>query len=212
MNTKKMQLPRTLLSATLSLEKITPHHRESLRAACCGDDAIWNFFPINFNGANEHFDAWFDYTLERCKEGSHYAFVVRRRVDERVIGTTRYYDISLDHRRLAIGSTWYTKVARGTLINSEVRLLTLAYAFERLGMNRVELITDPRNLNSCAAMKILGAVQEGVMRQHMIYRDGRIRDSVLFSIILSEWPTVRERLLARLGYNEDALQHLADAT
>ncbi|MEI9928889.1 MAG: GNAT family protein [Sphingomonas sp.] len=103
------------------------------------------------------------------------------------------------HRRLAIGSTWYAPEARGSLVNAEVRWLTLSHAFETWRVNRVELITDPRNLASRAAMKLLGAVQEGVIRRHLIYKDGRVRDSVLFSIIREEWPMIRERLIAMVG-------------
>ena len=159
---------------------------------------------MNYNGAGADFDHWFDYTMERYASDEHCPFAVRRLADDRVIGTTRFYDMVPDHRRLAIGSTWYVPSARGTLINSEVRLLTLTYAFDTLSVNRVELITDPFNLSSRAAMKILGAVEEGVIRQHMIYKDGRIRDSVLFSIVRDEWPRVRERLVRRLGQVADA--------
>lgn len=192
-------LPQTLQGALVALETLQPGHREPLRAAAKDDDAIWTYFPLNFNGAGEYFDEWFDYTTSQLERGLHHPFAVRRLSDGRIVGTTRYYDLVSDHKRLAIGSTWYSKDVRGTILHSEVRLLTLAYAFERLDVNRVELITDPRNLNSRAAMRILGARQEGIMRSHLIYRDGRIRDSILFSIIRSDWPEVKERLQARLA-------------
>jgi RimJ/RimL family protein N-acetyltransferase len=197
--------PGALRGPRVVLEPLTGDHREPLRSAAAEDQSIWTYFPINYNGAGAGFDEWFDYTMARYRGNEHYPFAVRRRADERVIGTTRFYDLVPDHRRLAIGSTWYTRDARGTLVNSEVRLLTLTYAFDTLGVNRVELITDPVNLSSRAAMRILGAVEEGVIRQHMIYQDGRVRDSVLFSIVRSEWPAVRGRLLARLGYPENAI-------
>lgn len=200
-------LPGKLLGPCIVLEPLEPAHREPLRDAAAGDDDIWTYFPVNFNGAGADFDPWFDYTMERYREGAHHPFAVRRREDEKIIGTTRFYDMSYDHRRLCIGSTWYTKEARGTLVNAEVRLLTMTYAFEKLQINRLEMITDPRNLNSRAAMKILGAVQEGVMRNHMIYKDGRIRDSILFSVVGSEWSGVKERLLAKLNYTPSQLQY-----
>jgi RimJ/RimL family protein N-acetyltransferase len=201
----KFSRPGRLSGPCVTLEPLRPQHREPLRAAAAEDQRIWTYFPINFNGAGEDFDSWFDYTMERYAKDEHFPFAVRRRADDRIIGTTRFYDMVPDHLRLAIGSTWYTPDAQGTLINPEVRLLSLTYAFTRLGVNRVELITDPRNLNSRAAMKILGAVEEGVIRNHMIYKDGRVRDSVLFSIIKSEWPSVRQRLLAKLDYAADAI-------
>ena len=194
-----------LASPCVILEPLTQEHRRPLRDAAAEDQSIWTYFPVNYNGAGEDFDDWFDYTVERYTNDDHYPFAVRRRADNKIVGTTRFYDMVPDHLRLSIGSTWYRRDARGTLINSDVRLLTLSYAFEKLFVNRVELITDPFNLNSQAAMKILGAVQEGVIRNHMIYKDGRIRHSMLFSIVKSEWRHVRDRLLEKLGFTLDTI-------
>lgn len=194
--------PGTLSGPGVVLEPLTLEHREPLREAAGDDQSIWTYFTT-VRGAD--FDDWFDYSTERYDAGDLYPFAVRHRADDRIIGSTRYYDMAPEHLRLGIGSTWYTGSARGTLINSEVRLLTLTYAFEVLSVNRVEMITDPFNLSSRAAMKILGAVEEGVIRQHMIYDDGRVRDSVLFSIIRTEWPGVRDRLLQRLAYDVDSI-------
>lgn len=191
--------PGILLGDTVVLEPLSVHHREGLKEAAELDQSIWTYFPMGFNGAGDDFDDWFDLSLRRSANNEHYPFAVRRRDNERIIGTTRFYDLVPVHLRLAIGSTWYAPEARGSLINSEVRLLTLRYAFEALSVNRVELITDPRNLSSQAAMKLLGAVHEGVIRSHLIYKDGRVRDSLLFSIVKSEWPGVEQRLLAKLG-------------
>jgi|SRR6266542_354774 len=198
--------PGYLSGPCVILEPLGTQHREPLRAAAAEDQSVWAYFPINFNGAGEDFDHWFDYTMERYAKDEHFPFAVRRRADDRIVGTTRFYDMVPDHRRLAIGSTWYAPDARGTLINAEVRLLSLTYAFARLGVNRVELITDPFNLSSRAAMKILGAVEEGVIRNHLIYKDGRIRDSVVFSIIPSDWPGVQRRLLEKLSYTQEMVR------
>ena len=194
--------PGVLAGSNVVLEPLLAQHRQPLREAAEEDQGIWTYFPPPYNGAGDDFDSWFDYTRDCHTAGRHFAFAVRRCSSGRIIGTTRFYDMAPEHLRLAIGSTWYAKEARGTLINSEVRLLTLTYAFETLAVNRVELITDPLNLSSRAAMKILGAVPEGVIRNHMIYKDGRIRDSVLFSIIQAEWPAVKARLAQKLGWNE----------
>lgn len=201
----KFTRPGRLSGPCVILEPLNPRHREPLRAAAAEDESVWQYFAINFNGAGEDFDQWFDYASERYANDEHFPFAVRRRADGRIIGTTRFLDMVCEHRRLSIGSTWYTRDARGTLINSEVRLLTLTHAFDRLAVNRVQLITDPYNLSSRAAMKILGAVEEGIMRSHMVYKDGRVRDSAVFSIIRSEWPVVMARLMTRLGYTEDAI-------
>ena len=191
--------PGPLEGATVALEPLMAYHREDLREAAALDQSIWTYFPLLFNGAGDDFDPWFDASLQRSLTGEHYPFAIRRNADGRIIGTTRYYDMSPVHLRLAIGSTWYTPEARGSLVNFEVRLLTMTHAFENWNVNRIELITDPRNLSSQAAMKLLGAKREGIIRNHLIYKDGRIRDSLLFSVICSEWPTVRERLTQRLA-------------
>lgn len=201
----KFRPPGPLSGPGVILEPMDQLHREPLRAAAAEDQSIWTYFPINFNGAGDDYDLWFDYTMERYSKNEHFPFAVKRRKDLRIVGTTRFYDLVPEHRRLAIGSTWYAPDTRGTLVNSEVRLLQLTYAFDVIEVNRVELITDPYNLSSRAAMKILGAVQEGVIRNHLIYKDGRIRDSVLFSIVKDEWPSTRERLLAMLGYGRDVV-------
>lgn len=194
--------PGQIVGSLVLLDEMVPLDIEPLRRASACDEELWRYFPLQFNGAGEDFDGWFERTLSLAEAGEHMPFVVRLKDTLEVIGTTRFYDMAPLHRRLAIGSTWYKREWRGTLINSEVRLLTMAYAFENLGVNRVEFITDPKNLPSRSAMKILGAVEEGIVRSHLIYKDGRIRDSVLFSVIRAEWPLVKERLLKRLG-----LQH-----
>jgi RimJ/RimL family protein N-acetyltransferase len=168
------------------------------------DQSIWTYFPMTFNGAGERFDWWFDHALARSGAAEHFPFGVRRISDSQVVGTTRFYDMAPVHRRLAIGSTWYIPGVRGTKANAEVRFLTLSYAFEALSVLRVELITDPENLASQAAMRILGAVREGQIRNHLIYHDGRVRDSILFSITDTEWPGVRRRLLGVLGVGDSA--------
>jgi len=191
--------PGALTGPGIRLDPLEERHREPLRQAAALDERIWDYFPLTFNGAGEDFDRWFDFALARLEANEHFPFAVIRLADGLTLGTTRYYDMAAVHRRLAIGSTWYIPEARGSNVNAEVRWLTLSHAFETWRVNRVELITDPRNLASRAAMKLLGAVQEGVIRRHLVYKDGRVRDSVLFSIIREEWPAVRDRLVGRVG-------------
>lgn len=193
--------PGTMLSGpAVALDALTEAHREPLRSLADRDQSIWTYFPIGYCGAGDDFDPWFDRALAHARAGTQLPFAVVRKADGCVVGTTRFYEIVPEHRRLAIGSTWYGPDTRGTLTNFEVRLLQLTLAFERWGMNRIELITDPLNMASRAAMKLLGAVEEGRLRNHLIYKDGRIRDSIVFSIIANEWPVVRSRLLRKLGY------------
>jgi len=118
---------------------------------------------------------------------------------DEVVGATRFYEIKPTDRRVAIGYTWLSKSAQRTAVNTESKLLLLTHAFEHWRCVRVELITDFLNQQSRAAILRLGAKEEGILRSHMIMPSGRIRDSVFFSIIASEWPEVKARLAARLA-------------
>ena len=130
--------------------------------------------------------------------GDHLPFVIIRKASAVVVGTTRFYDIRPADRRVAIGYTWLALSAQRTAVNTESKLLLLTHAFEQWRCNRVELITDVLNEQSRAAILRLGAKQEGILRKHIILPSGRIRDSVVFSIIDEEWPGVKERLVAKL--------------
>jgi RimJ/RimL family protein N-acetyltransferase len=186
---------RVLTGHWVQLEPLGEGHRDTVRAAA--DDArIWVHTLVVARGPG--FDRWFDDVLAQRAAGQQYPFVVRRLADQAVVGSTSYLEPVLRHRRVEIGSTWYTPDVWGTQVNPECKLLLLAYAFDELGMNRVSLCTDALNTRSQAAIAKLGAVKEGVLRAHMITQGGRIRDSVLFSIVRADWPDVKSRLTARL--------------
>jgi RimJ/RimL family protein N-acetyltransferase len=119
----------------------------------------------------------------------------------RAIGSTRYLDIQTQNRGLEIGWSWLTPTVQRTGVNTECKYLLLRHAFEQLGMIRVQLKTDSRNLQSQRAIERLGAVKEGTLRNHMILPDGYYRHSVYYSIIESEWPTVKAGLEEKMaGY------------
>ena len=124
--------------------------------------------------------------------------------EEVVVGTTRFYEMRPSDRAVAIGYTWLGKSAQRTAVNTETKLLLLTHAFEHWQCLRVELITDVLNEQSRAAILRLGAKQEGILRKHLILPSGRVRDSVVFSIIDSEWPEVKTRLAARLVDEESS--------
>jgi N-acetyltransferase len=115
------------------------------------------------------------------------------------IGATGYLEIRERHRSLEIGRTWISKAWQGTGVNPESKYLLLHHAFETLGALRVQFKTDSNNLHSQRAIEKLGAVREGVLRSYQIRSNGRPRDTVMYSIIASEWPAVQERLAARLN-------------
>ncbi|HEX5818420.1 MAG TPA: GNAT family protein, partial [Gemmatimonadales bacterium] len=122
-----------------------------------------------------------------------------RLADGRLVGSSSYLDITPAHRRLEIGATWYHPDVWATAVNPECKLLLLTHAFEVLQVNRVALVTDALNLRSQAAIARLGAVREGVLRADRITQTGRVRDSVIFSIVAAEWPAVRHGLERRLA-------------
>jgi RimJ/RimL family protein N-acetyltransferase len=180
----------------VQLEPLSDQHRDALRTAA-DDERIWGHTLMVARGPE--FDRWFDYVLALASAGRQFPFAVRRLADQAIVGSTSYLDPMPEHRRVEIGSTWYIPDVWGTQVNPECKLLLLAHAFDVLGMNRVSLCTDVRNTRSQAAIEKLGAVREGILRSHMVTQGGRIRDSVLYSIVLEDWPEVKARLTARLA-------------
>jgi RimJ/RimL family protein N-acetyltransferase len=178
------------------LEPLTEAHREPLRAAS-DDDRVWQFMYTDGRGAA--FDAPFDEALAACAAGRHAPYAVRLLATGELIGRTGYIDPVPLHKRVEIGGTWYRPDHWAGPVNPECKLLLMAHAFDTLGYNRVQLITDLLNTRSQAAIAKLGATREGVLRAHAITRGGRIRDTVVFGITATDWPRVKERLLARLA-------------
>lgn len=132
--------------------------------------------------------------LENQASGTELPFAIIRKEDGQVIGSTRFLNISKKDRGLEIGYTWLTPSVWKTKVNTECKWLLLRHCFEELGCIRVQLKTDARNANSQRAIKRIGGVYEGTLRNHMIVRDGYIRDSVYFSILDREWPQVDQKL------------------
>lgn len=187
--------PQTLQSTSLVLVPIDNSHFESLYNAAQSPE-IWSFTPTNSIG--ENFNFWFEAALKAKNKEEQFPYVIQRQHDQKIIGTTRFYDIDRVHSKISIGYTWYIPEVWGTRINPESKYLMLQYAFECLNVNRVQLKTDSRNKRSQAAIKKLGAKEEGTLRQDMVLPNGIIRDTVLFSIIKPEWPEVKTNLELRL--------------
>jgi RimJ/RimL family protein N-acetyltransferase len=173
------------------LEPLAELHRGPLRAAA-DDPRVWEWQRVD--GRGPAFDRWFDGTLA---DAGKIPFAVRR-VGGDLVGSTSFIGHSPAHRRVEIGATWYAPACWGTPVNPECKLLLLRHAFDVWGVNRVSFQTDALNLRSQRAIAKLGAVREGVLRQDVVTHTGRVRDSVIFSVVASEWPAVRERLEARL--------------
>jgi RimJ/RimL family protein N-acetyltransferase len=137
--------------------------------------------------------------LEGAAQGTDLPFVVIHQASNQPVGCTRYLEISREHRKLEIGGTWYGREFQRTGVNTESKYLLLKHAFETLGCLRVQFKTDARNIRSQKAIERIGAVKEGVLRNHMLLPDGYVRDSVYYSIIASEWPEVKKLLQAKLS-------------
>lgn len=185
--------PVTLEGAAVRLEPLSTHHAEPLfRAALDGD--IWRYMPQNLSSSVERMERWIEDALAAQSVGTDLPFTIVRRSSDGVVGSTRYLNISRRDRGLEIGWTWLGAEARRTAVNTECKYLLLRHAFDSLGAIRVQLKTDSRNERSQRAIERLGAVREGVLRKQMIMEDGYQRDTVMYSILDTEWPLVRERL------------------
>jgi RimJ/RimL family protein N-acetyltransferase len=143
--------------------------------------------------------AWLDTALTASDRGLEVPFVVRSANDGRVLGSTRFLSLQLDHLCAEIGWTWYARSTWGTGVNVETKLLLLGHAFETAGLRRVEFKTDARNERSRGALTALGAQFEGIFRKHRVLPGGGVRDSAYYSVIDDEWPAVRAGLTERLA-------------
>jgi RimJ/RimL family protein N-acetyltransferase len=200
--------PVVLEGKFVRLEPLTLAHSEDL-AGAAADGELWNT-DVTIIPKPEGMKDYIQAALKGFGLGFELPFAIVRKTDStpKVVGTTRFYEIFSNDRRAAIGYTWLSKSAQRTPVNTEAKLLLLTHAFETWGCVRVELLTDVLNDQSRAAILRLGAKQEGILRKHLILPSGRIRDSVVFSIIDSEWPDVKRRLSDRLALSAVNVQAL----
>lgn len=186
----------TLENRFVRLEPLVETHRERLRAAAADPD-LWRFHALNQNGAA--FDRYFDHYLAETSAGRECAFAVVDKETGQLAGSSCYLAILPAHKRLEVGSTWYARPFQGGHVNPATKRLLIGHVLDAMGWNRVEFKLDARNGRSWAAMRKLGAMEEGIHRAHMILTDGHVRDSVWFSVTRNDWPRVRAGLDARLG-------------
>ena len=187
--------PPHLHGRHVALEPLQPAHADGLRAAAA-DGELWKLWVTNVPEPDQ-VGSWLDDALAKQAAGEQIAFTVRD-ADGRIVGSTRYYELLPDTPRLCIGYTWYARSVQRTGLNTEAKLLLLDHAFGTLGCASVGFHTSTHNTTSRAAIARLGATEEGVLRQHMRHRDGSLRDSVCFSILDGEWPTVKAGLMQKL--------------
>ncbi len=189
--------PVSLQGRHIRLEPLEHSHHAALCAIGLDPD-LWELIPYRL-ATPEDMARYIRTALDNQAAGIALPFATVHAASGQVIGSTRYMNIDPAHRRLEIGATWIAKPWQRTAVNTEAKYLMLRHAFEALGCIRVELKTDSLNVRSRAAIRRIGATEEGTLRHHMITWSGRLRDTVYFSILNSEWPRVKQDLEQKLS-------------
>ncbi|MCC6615079.1 MAG: GNAT family N-acetyltransferase [Anaerolineae bacterium] len=188
--------PITLSGAVVRLEPLDARHAEDLSEVATPDLFIYHYPPAEFTPAG-----W-RALIENVRQRPGWCpFAVVLQETGKAIGVTCYLDIQPANRAVEIGFTWIARAYQGTKVNPEMKFLMLRHAFEDQDALRVQIKTDDRNAQSRRAIAKLGAAFEGILRNHMITPDGYHRSTAMFSIIDTEWPSVKANLEARLGHS-----------
>lgn len=193
-----MPLNITLSSHRIRLRILTIEDSRDLVTAA-SDGELWNL-PFTVVPSAETVNDYIQHALEGYQAGTVLPFVVEDIATGKIIGSTRFWKIDRKNLKLEIGSTWYSKSWQRTYANTEAKYLLLQYAFEELNCVRVQFTTDVLNEKSQNAILRLGAQKEGVVRNERIMPNGRKRNSVRFSIIDEEWPSIKDNLINKLNY------------
>ncbi len=188
---------RSLEGDFVRLQALGSEHKAGLKEAIL-DGELWRLF-VTFVPSVDAIDDFIVQAEEQYQNGEGLAFAIIEKSSNRVVGSTRFMKLDLPNKKVEIGFTFISKSYQKTAVNSETKLLMLKHAFEHLQLNRVELLTDHLNHKSRQAIARLGAKEEAILRCHMVMPDGRIRDSVLFSITHYDWPGVKLNLLDKLA-------------
>ena len=186
----------TLTGTYVSLLPMDILYLEALKEAV-KDGELWKLW-YTFVPKPEEMEAWILKSLKEYDEGVSVPFVIQRKTDNRIVGSTRFMNIEKDIRRFEIGTTWYAKSAQRSAVNTECKFLLLQHAFEDLKCLAVEFRTHRMNVQSRKAITRLGAQQDGILRNHRIASNGTVRDTVVYSIIENEWRGVKSNLLFML--------------
>jgi RimJ/RimL family protein N-acetyltransferase len=193
-------LERIVLKGEIvTLEPLAPDHIEPLRYAV-RDGEFWKLWYANVPSPGQ-MENYVITAIENAEKGN-IAFVVRLNATNGIVGTTRFYNVDEANRRPMLGYTWYAKSVCKTGVNTESKLLLLQHVFEKKKAIAVEFRTHFFNQVSRTAIERLGAKQDGILRNHQIMRDGSIRDTVVYSILQHEWPSVKNNLLDKLSSNQ----------
>ena len=190
--------PLTLEGTYVRLVPLSHDHLDALAAVGLDDD-LWRWIPAPVRSPDDLAD-YIQAALDGQARGEMLPFATVERATGTVVGSTRFGNVVLAHRRAEIGWTWVARPWQRTAVNTEAKLLMLRHAFGPLGCHRVELKTDALNERSRRAILRLGATEEGTLRKHMVTASGRVRSTVYFSITDDEWPAVEAQLVAKLEH------------
>jgi RimJ/RimL family protein N-acetyltransferase len=180
------------------VEPLSAAHEAGLIAAAA-DPEMFAWMPVDMASSQDAIREWLATALATAAADREVPFAILDAGSSRVLGSTRFLDLRLEHLRAEIGWTWVTRAAWGTGANVETKLLLLTHAFEDVGLRRVEFKTDARNERSRGALLALGATFEGIFRKHMVVREGGARDSAYYSVTDDDWPEVKRHLQGRLA-------------
>jgi len=189
--------PVTLEGHGVRLEPLSPAHHEGL-AAAAADGRLWELWFTSVPGPQET-GTYIAAALDGQRAGHMLPWAVRELATGAIVGSTRYHDVAAPIDRVEIGYTWYGASWQRSHVNTVCKLLLLTHAFETAGCQVVGFRTDNFNFASQRAIAALGARQDGVLRHHQARRDGTVRDSFMYSILVAEWPDVKRHLAARLA-------------
>lgn len=193
--------PITLEGNFVRLEPLSINHLDQLCEAGL-DEELWRWIPTQISNRQE-MKNYIEVALDEQDRGISLPFATIEKSTNKAIGSTRFGNITVKDRRAEIGWTWIAKDWQRTFVNTEAKLLMLTHAFETWKCIRVEFKTDALNEKSRNAILRLGAKQEGIFRQHVICQSGRLRDSVYFSILDSEWAQIKKQLDAKLSFDKN---------
>lgn len=171
---------------------------ESLFTIVEGNKEIWKYLIAKMDSYQD-MEHYVQVAIKGFEGETDLPFVVVDQKTNEIVGSTRLYSISNDNKTVELGQTWYHPSVHRTSINTECKYMLLQYAFEELHMLRVQIKTDLRNEKAQSAIERLGAVKEGVLRNERQLPNGYVRDAVVYSIIASEWPVIKEQLLQKLA-------------
>lgn len=184
---------KVITGNTLVLEPIGQEHAQDLYLIG-KESSLWRYLPIEGFRSIDEASQWVEEALVLGEKGYHITYVIKDKISGTVLGSTRYFNIRKRDHGLEIGYSWVGKQYQRTHVNTETKYLMLKNAFEENNVYRVEIKTDLRNIQSQKAIERIGAMKEGVLRRHMVVKDGYIRDTVCYSITDLDWSLIKEKL------------------